>query len=252
MNKPLDLTVSSYGKVKDVSYDIVVLPWGATEPHNFHLPYLTDCMLPHHIAVDTAKVVLEQFNVSCMVMPPVMFGSHNPGQRELPFCIHTRCSTQQAILEDIVASLYAQGARKLLILSGHGGNNFKGMIRDLAFVYPDFSIICADWFNIVSPKGYFEEQIDDHAGETETSVMMHYHPELVNLSEAGEGDSRPFAIASLNEKVGWAPRHWNKATFDTGVGNPKKASAEKGERYVKAIIEKLAKLFVEFATHDLY
>ena len=38
--------------------------------------------------------------------------------------------------------------------------------------------------------------------------MMHYHPELVNLAEAGDGESKPFAIPSLNEKVGWAPRHW--------------------------------------------
>ena len=111
---------------------------GATEPHNLHLPYLTDCILPHDIAVDAAALALQNSGVRCMVMPPVPFGAHNPGQRELPFCIHTRYSTQQAILEDIVASLYAQGMRKLIILSGHGGNNFKGMIRDLAFVYPDF------------------------------------------------------------------------------------------------------------------
>lgn len=50
--------------------------------------------------------------------------------------------------------------------------------------------------------------------------MMYYHPELVNLDEAGNGDSRPFAIASLNEKVAWAPRHWDKATVDMAGGNP--------------------------------
>ena len=231
--REIDLTVSCYGKVKGVKYDVVILPWGATEPHNLHLPYLTDCILPHDIAVDAAALALQNSGVRCMVMPPVPFGAHNPGQRELPFCIHTRYSTQQAILEDIVASLYAQGMRKLIILSGHGGNNFKGMIRDLAFVYPDFLIIAADWFSIVPPKDYFEAVVDDHAGESETSVMMHYHPEL-------------------NEKVGWAPRHWDKATVDSGVGNPKKASAEKGERYMKPVVEKLAKLFTEVGLGSLY
>ena len=49
--REIDLTVSCYGKVKDVKYDVVILPWGATEPHNLHLPYLTDCILPHDIAV---------------------------------------------------------------------------------------------------------------------------------------------------------------------------------------------------------
>ena len=173
-----------------------------------------------------AALALQNSGVRCMVMPPVPFGAHNPGQRELPFCIHTRYSTQQAILEDIVASLYAQGMRKLIILSGHGGNNFKGMIRDLAFVYPDFLIIAADWFSIVPPKDYFEAAVD--------------------------GESKPFAIPSLNEKVGWAPRHWDKATVDSGVGNPKKASAEKGERYMKPVVEKLAKLFTEVGQGSLY
>ena len=42
--REIDLTVSCYGKVKGVKYDVVILPWGATEPHNLHLPYLTDCI----------------------------------------------------------------------------------------------------------------------------------------------------------------------------------------------------------------
>lgn len=51
--------------------------------------------------------------------------------------------------------------------------------------------------------------------------------ELVNLAEAGDGESKPFAIASLNEKVAWVPRHWDKATVDSGVGNPKKQQRKK-------------------------
>lgn len=250
--REIDLSVSCYGVVKKQKYEIAILPWGATEPHNLHLPYLTDCILPHDIAVEAAELAFRQSGVRCMVMPPVPFGAHNPGQRELPFCIHTRYSTQQAILEDIVASLHAQGLRKLIIIGGHGGNNFKGMIRDLAVTYPDFIIATTNWFSIIPNKGYFEEEIDDHAGEQETSVMMHYHPELVRLEEAGNGDSTPFAISSLNEKIAWVPRHWNKTTIDSGVGNPKKASAEKGERYAKAVIEKLAKLFTEMGTESLY
>ena len=249
--REIDLAVSCYGKVKDVKYDAVILPWGATEPHNLHLPYLTDCILPHDIAVDAAMLALKRSGVRCMVMPPVPFGAHNPGQRELPFCIHTRYATQQAILEDIVASLYAQGMRKLIIVSGHGGNNFKNMIRDLSVDYPDFLIACSEWFAVLPAREYFDRP-GDHADEGETSVMMHYHPELVNLDEAGDGESKPFAIPSLNEKVGWAPRHWDKATVDSGVGNPRKASAEKGAHYVKPVIEKLAQLFTEVGQGELY
>ena len=56
MMENVDLSILSYGKVKDLKYDLVILPWGATEPHNLHLPYLTDCILAHDIAVDAAPV----------------------------------------------------------------------------------------------------------------------------------------------------------------------------------------------------
>ena len=56
MDKELDLAVTCYGKVKPLKYDLVLLPWGATEPHNLHLPYLTDCILSHDIALDAAKM----------------------------------------------------------------------------------------------------------------------------------------------------------------------------------------------------
>ena len=52
--REIDLTVSCYGKVKDVKYDVVILPWGATEPHNLHLPYLTDCILHWNVPVCVA------------------------------------------------------------------------------------------------------------------------------------------------------------------------------------------------------
>ena len=243
MNKEVDLSVSCYGKVKDRKYDIVILPWGATEPHNLHLPYMTDCILSHDVAVDAALIAKQKYGVNCMVMPPIGMGSQNPGQRELPFCIHTRYETQKAILTDIVSSLYVQGIRKLVIINGHGGNTFKSMIRDLSVDYPDFLIASSEWYTVL--KG-------DHADEVETSVMMHYHPELVNLEEAGNGEYKTFAIQSLNEKVAWIPRNWGKVSKDTGVGDPRGASVEKGKKFAEAVAEKYAKLFDELVNQELY
>ena len=50
--REIDLSISCYGKVKGLKYDVVILPWGATEPHNLHLPYLTDCLIPHDLNLD--------------------------------------------------------------------------------------------------------------------------------------------------------------------------------------------------------
>lgn len=251
MNKEVDLSISCYGKVKDIRYDIVALPWGATEPHNLHLPYLTDCILSHDIAVDAAVIAKEKYGVNCMVMPPIGMGSQNPGQRELPFCIHARYETQKAILTDIVSSLYIQGIRKLVVINGHGGNVFKNMIRDLSLDYPDFLIATSEWFAVLKAKDYFEHP-GDHADEVETSVMMHYHPELVNLEEAGKGEYKTFALPSLNEKVAWIPRNWRKISEDTGVGDPRKATAEKGKIFAQAVAEKYSRLFDELVDGDIY
>lgn len=245
-NKGIDLSISSFGDVLKNKYNLTILPWGATEPHNLHLPYLTDCILSHDVAVDAAQIANERYGVNCMVMPPVSFGAQNPGQRELSFCIHARYETQKAILTDIVASLHTQGMNKLIIINGHGGNCFKNMIRDLSMDHPDFLIATSEWYNVLPAKEYFDAP-GDHADELETSVMMYYHPELVNLDEAGEGKYKPFAIQSLREKVAWMPRNWQKVSEDTGIGNPALATAEKGKRFANAIADKYAVLFAEFA-----
>jgi creatinine amidohydrolase len=276
MNREIDLSVSTYGVARQYKYDVAILPWGATEPHNLHLPYMTDCILSHAVAVDAAERALKEYGVRCMVLPPVMMGSQNPGQRDLPFCIHYHYETQFAILKDIVASLVHQGLRRLLIINGHGGNSFKQMIRDMeaplsspegdtnaskTIEAPSGAvggaplIASAEWFKMAPAKDYFD-QPGDHADEIETSVMMHYHPELVRLEEAGEGRSRQFAIPALREGKVWMPRHWTLVTEDTGIGNPALSTAEKGRRFADACADGFAQFLRDFARinsqEDLY
>ncbi len=251
----VDLSASTYGMVKGTEYDAAILPWGATEPHNQHLPYLTDCILSHDVAVDAARMAWEKHGVRTMVLPPVMMGAQNPGQRDLQFCIHYRQRTQEVILRDTVESLYHQGMRKLLIVNGHGGNSFKGFIRDLMVDYPDMFILSSEWFTVCPAREYFD-QPGDHADELETSVMLYYHPELVRMDLAGEGKSNAFALPSLREKTAWLPRHWNLVTEDTGIGNPHLATAEKGRRFALAVAERYARLLAELKevkqAEDLY
>ena len=251
MNKELDLSVSNYGTVRNRRYDIALLPWGATEPHNLHLPYLTDSILSHDIAVDAARMARERYGVECIVLPAVNLGSQNPGQRELPFCIHARYETQKAVLTDIVSSLSAQGMDKMVIINGHGGNGFKNMIRDLAVERPEFLIASSEWYTVLPSKEWFENP-GDHADELESSVMLHYHPELVDMSDAGSGAGRQFASQMLREKVAWIPRNWQRVTSDTGIGDPSRATAEKGARFALAVAERYAQLFRELVEGPIY
>lgn len=248
----MDILINPLCKVKRLeTLDIAILPWGATEPHNLHLPYGTDTILAHKFAVSAAERAEENYGINAIVLPAIPLGSQNPGQRDMPFCLHGRYETQKAILQDIVESLNHQGIKKLVIVNGHGGNSFKNMFRDLALDYPDFTIVVCDWFAIVKQPDFFDYP-DDHAGEMETSVMMHFHPELIDLNEAGDGAANPFAVQSLKNKIGWLPRDWNAVTSDTGIGYPKAATAEKGAKCAEWAIGVISELIYEVATKPLY
>jgi len=76
-------------------------------------------------------------------------------------------------------------------------------------------------------------------------VMLHYHPERVAMDKAGDGVVAPCRIAGVDNKTGWMPRNWDEVSGDTGIGNPKKSTAEKGTRYVEAVVEKISSLLVD-------
>ena len=250
-NKGIDLLQESYGVVKELSYSFAVLPWGATEPHNYHLPYLTDCYLAYSIAVDSVNKALEKYDVRGMVLPPIPLGSQNPGQTNQPFCIHGRYETQRLIMRDFIESLLRQGLKKLVIMNGHGGNNFKNMIRDFDLDYPEMTIVVIEWFKVIPQKDYFE-LVDDHAGEMETSVMMHYYPELVNLETAGDGHVNKFNIDAFNEGIAWIPRHWQKIAPTTGAGDPRRSTAVKGEIFANLVTDKIAQFYADFDSKSIY
>ncbi len=252
--RPYILEETNWKQIKNQQYDVALLPWGATEPHNYHLPYGTDSLETACIAADAAKKAWEK-GAKIMVLPAIPLGVQNPGQIEMPFCLHTRATTQLAILEDITRALYHQGIRKLIILNGHGGNDFKPLIRQVLPQFPGMFIALTEWFKLFPESDFFEEE-GDHANEMETSVVMHYFPELVlPLAEAGDGKSKKPALRGLADKTAWTPRPWDKVSEDTGIGNPKKATPEKGKRFADAVTTKIAGFLIELAecnTDELY
>ena len=99
--KPYILEQTNWKQVKNESYEVAVLPWGATEPHNYHMPYGTDSLETARIAADAAEKAWDK-GAKIMVLPVIPLGVQNMGQIELPFCLHTKPSTQKIILEDIL------------------------------------------------------------------------------------------------------------------------------------------------------
>lgn len=238
------LRETPWHEVQQTRYEVAVLPWGATEAHNYHLPYGTDVYEAEAVAIEAARIAWDAGS-RVIVLPPMPFGV-NTGQLDISLTINMNPSTQLAVLGDIAASLEAQGIPKLVIVNGHGGNDFKSLIRELQ---PRAKVLIAtvNWWSIVEHAPFFNDA-GDHAGELETSVMLHLQPDLVlPLSQAGRGDTRAFTVRALREGWAWTPREWTRATTDTGVGNPAQAAADKGDRYCTAVSQKLAAFLVEFA-----
>src|SRR5687768_14344021 len=190
------LAESNWKDVMKSSWEVAVLPWGATEAHNYHLPYGTDVYEASAIANEAGRIATERGG-SVIVLPVIPFGVQT-GQMDIPLCINMMPSTQALVLRDVVRSLEAAKVRKLVILNGHGGNDFRQMIRELQPSTP-MLLASVNWWQVAPTNEVFKEA-GDHAGELETSVMMHLEPSLLRpLSEAGKGSERRPKIAGLRE-----------------------------------------------------
>jgi creatinine amidohydrolase len=252
MTRPYILAETTWKTVDATPYDVAVLPWGATEAHNYHLPYATDTIQCDHIAARAAERAWTR-GARVAVLPTVPFGV-NTTQLDIKLCLNMNPSTQAALLADLVSALDGQGIHKLLILNGHGGNDFRQTIRELQ---PRTRVFLSsiNWWSCVDVRQFVEEA-GDHAGEAETSAMMHLAPDLVRpLDDAGPGRARPSRLRGVRDGWAWAPRRWTQVTADTGIGNPAKATAEKGAAYVGAAVERIGDFLVELAAlklDDLY
>ncbi len=107
------LTTSDY---KAAPFDKVILPLGSLESHGGHLPFGTDAITAHMIALDIAANV-----PGTAVLPAIPFGV-SEHYKEFPFCISLQFETEIALIRDVLESIYREGIRKVFIMNGHDGN----------------------------------------------------------------------------------------------------------------------------------
>ena len=246
--RPYVLRETNWKNVRDQDYELAILPWGATEAHNYHLPYGTDSIETEKIAVESARLAWEQ-KARVIVLPTIPFGV-NTGQKDIKLTINMNPSTQAIILNDVVESLMHHEIHKLLIMNGHGGNDFRQMIRELGYRYPQMFISTCNWYMSYEKSKIFEKD-GDHGDEMETSLMLFLAPEYVlPLEEAGDGHAKKFRIKAFNENWAWAEREWSKVTGDTGIGDPHLATRAKGMKYFRAITDKISELLIDLDKAD--
>lgn len=243
--RPYLLVEANHKQLTAAPPQVAVLPWGATEAHNWHLPYGTDVIEATSFAERAAELAHAR-GANVAVLPAIPFGN-NEQQLDQACTISFTTATAAAILDDVARSLARQNIDRLVIVNAHGGNQLQPLVRD-AQARHGLLIVVANFYEMApdAKKSIFENP-GDHADELETSLLLHLRPELVELAQAGPGKRIPFAIKGLVQPGVWTPRPWSKCHPDTGSGDPSRATAEKGKRYFEAVAAALADVLVDLA-----
>ncbi|WP_127585934.1 creatininase family protein [Paenibacillus koleovorans] len=229
-------------ELEEATCDTMILPIGAIEQHGGHLPLGTDWLLVQQWADRIGEVL------GAYVLPAMPISS-SIEHRLRKGTVYVRAATLGRLVEDMAECAASSGFRRLIVLSVHGGNwILKPTVRQLNRDYPQLATVLLELTHVSSAYvGHLEQpDCDIHAGEMETSLMLHLYPELVHEVEADCMDA-PY------------PREYMDY-FDTseltrsGVwGRPELASTEKGEAVLRSIEEAALQYLdkVETAFHRL-
>jgi len=243
--RPAIALEASYKQLRELKPNVAVLPWGATEAHNFHLPCGTDVLEANAVS-EAAVLQANAQGARCLLLPCVPFGINHSQLTQ--FAISMRSSTQQAVLRDIAESLAYQGIDRLVLMNFHGGNEFKSMIRDLAFEIPVF-IVQVHAFRVnANLKSMLQNKEGDHADEFETALMLHIAPHWVDMPSADDGAMTRSELPALSSTPGvWFVRNWIETTHSSGTGDPRLATAEQGRAIFESLVTPLTKMLVELS-----
>jgi creatinine amidohydrolase len=253
--RPWILAETNFAHVKECDYQVAVLPMGATEPHNLHLPYGTDTFEAEAIGSRICEAAWTR-GARVLLLPTIPYGTET-NQSQCRLSLNLNPSTLGLVIRDLVDSLEGHGIRKLVILNSHGGNEFKPLLREL-FGKTSIQLFLCDWFRGLTAdvrKTIFEHA-DDHAGEMETSLALAYFGHLVRRNADGTlaADNGNTSLTKLNAvNEGWVSitRPWHLLTTNTGAGYPHAATAEKGQELMAVMVERLSGFLTDLASSEI-
>lgn len=240
-----DLTQTNLSRLAKRKYEVAVLPLAAIEPHNRHLPEGQDFLHSNWVARRCSELAWEKCQ-SVICLPGIPYGV-DCNLMDFPLAIHVSQATLDAMVREIIQSLRQHGIRKIVLLNSHGGNDFTPLIRQIQSDM-DVHVFCCNWWQVGFDK--YQEifaKPDDHAGEFETSVALKLFPELVEMDQARDGFPQPFRFEGLVK--GWVKtsRNFSRLNDHCAAGDPREATAEKGQKYLDLVCDRISTFLVELA-----
>lgn len=213
----------------------IILPFGATEEHGEHLPLSTDTLMAERVAARMAE------RRAVFVAPAIPYGVCRSTQ-DHPGTVTISTLTLRALTIDLVKAFYADGLRNFVLLSGHAGGSHNAILVDageeLLRQLPELCIAVVTELDLVNQHAFslVETRGDSHAGEIETSRLLHSHPQLVKGRSKAEFPTFPRGVLVRDKRAFWPGGVW---------GDPEKATAEKGAKIEAAVLDGLERLIVE-------
>ncbi|MBW1669996.1 MAG: creatininase family protein [Deltaproteobacteria bacterium] len=210
----------------------IIVPFGAVEEHGQHLPLGTDTIHSYELSKETSK------HRPLFVAPPVWYGLCRSTSQHAG-TITISGDTLKRLAVELATSLYNQGLRNFILLSGHAGGTHMASLTDageeILSNLEGSRVAVLSILDLIAeiPDGIVETENDSHAGEVETSLMLHLRPAHINGTSPEEYPSFPTPILARNKKKFWPGGVW---------GNPSKASLEKGKTVLQNEVEVLLRL----------
>ncbi len=236
---------------------IAILALGALEQHGPHLPLATDTLIAQGI-VDRLKIALSGHgNIAFLPVEPVGYSIEHMDIEGTQTLAHGEAIERWLAMAEDLAK---KGTRKLVLLNAHGGNSpLLTIVATEARVRLNMLCVATGWTRFGVPEGLLtdeEKAIDIHGGDIETSVMLALHPDLVDMSLAGDFTSRQSDfIADFTHLRAYGPHAFGWKMTDLNArgvtGNAAKATAQKGERLLAHAIQGLVELFEDVARFDV-
>ncbi|MGD8209278.1 MAG: creatininase family protein [Desulfobacterales bacterium] len=231
--------------------DIALLPVGAIEQHGPHLPVDTDAFDAKYLALRVAEACSEP---KPLILPSISYGvSYH--HEEFKGTVSISNDTLSKLVHDIGISVSRNGIKKLVIINGHGGNS-PALNYAAQMINRDAQIfVCVDTGETSDVDIYAlaETPNDVHAGEIETSTTLAVRPHLVKMNQASrevpEFSSRYLDFTS-KRGVSWYA-YTQKISQSGVMGDPTKASAEKGKKFWEIMITHLVALVEDLKSMTL-